>query len=95
MKKSRNQILIMLLLFSIQVFAQERVVVGTVVDENKIPLPGVNVLVQNTTIGTITDLDGNFSLSIPDDDDKILVFSSIGFTTQEVMVGDKEVFNIT
>ncbi|MDT0642720.1 SusC/RagA family TonB-linked outer membrane protein [Zunongwangia sp. F363] len=93
-KELRKLILFLLCLLSFQVWAQERVISGTVVDEDQMPLPGVNVAVQNSTIGTVTDFDGNFSLSIPDDDDNILVFSSIGFATQEVMVGDKTTFNI-
>jgi TonB family protein len=52
-------------------------------------LPGVNVIIKGTNIGTITDVEGNFHLSLPADQTEI-VFSSIGFESTEVAVGDKE-----
>ncbi len=91
----RKSILIILSLISFQVFAQEREVSGTVIDEEGLPLPGVNVIEKNTNNGTVTDFDGNFSLEIADTEDAILVFSSIGFVEQEVVVGDKTTFNIS
>ncbi|MDT0675398.1 SusC/RagA family TonB-linked outer membrane protein [Autumnicola musiva] len=94
-KKLRNSILLILLLFSVQVWAQQREIAGTVVDEEGVPLPGVNVLVKNTTTGTVTDFDGNFRLEVPDKDNTILVFSSIGFAEQEIMIGEKNNFNIS
>src|SRR5690554_4133603 len=48
-------------------------------------IPGVNILVKNTTIGTVTDIDGNYSITLPSGSET-LVFSSIGFVTQEVAV---------
>src|SRR5690606_22381626 len=48
-------------------------------------IPGVNVLIKGTLTGTVTDMDGNFALDVPNEDD-ILVFSSIGYLTQEVAV---------
>ncbi|MEK6479398.1 TonB-dependent receptor [Catalinimonas sp. 4WD22] len=51
-------------------------------------LPGVNVMVKGSNIGTITDIDGNYNLNVPNNDD-ILVFSSIGYTTQEVPVNGR------
>ena len=88
-KKFRTSILILLCLFSIQVWAQEREISGTVVDEKGLPLPGVNVIEKNTSNGTVTDFDGNFSLTIPDKDETILVFSSLGFVEKEIVIGDK------
>ena len=46
---------------------QEKTITGTVTDEQGVPLPGVNVMLKGTTVGTITDLDGNFKLSVPED----------------------------
>lgn len=66
---------------------------GTVVDENGLTLPGVNVLERGTTNGTTTDASGVFSLSIQDEE-SILVFSFIGYQTQEVTVGAQTVFSI-
>lgn len=61
---------------------------GKVTDENGAGLPGVNVLVKGTTRGTITDIDGNYSILTTGEDD-ILVFSFIGYISQEVPVGTK------
>lgn len=61
---------------------------GTVTDESDVPLPGVNVLVKGTTLGTTTDVDGRYSLEIQDPNG-ILVFSFIGYVTQEVEIGSR------
>ncbi len=63
----------------------QRTVTGTVVDESETPLPGVTVVVKGTTIGTVTDNEGNFSLAVPESG-KILVFSFIGMKMQEVPI---------
>lgn len=65
-----------------------QVVSGIVSDEINSPLPGVNVLEKGTTNGTTTDANGRFSLSVADEN-SILVFSFIGFVTQEVVVGSR------
>ena len=57
-------------------------------------IPGVNILVKNTTIGTVTDIDGNYSITLPSGSET-LVFSSIGFVTQEVAVNGKAILDIT
>src|SRR5690606_40108129 len=63
---------------------------GTVTDYTSgEALPGVNILIQGTTTGTITDMSGNFSLSVPSSD-AVLVFSFIGYETEEVTVGDRK-----
>jgi len=67
---------------------------GKVTDENDEGLPGVNVLVKNTTTGTVTDIDGNYRFSVPDDA-QVLVFSSVGYETQEVGIGNQSVINIS
>ncbi|HTF18484.1 MAG TPA: TonB-dependent receptor [Chryseolinea sp.] len=67
---------------------------GTVKDEQGIAVPGVNVLVKSTTNGTTTDVDGHFSLEVPDES-SILIFSFIGYTSQEVTVGGQTNLNIT
>ena len=69
--------------------AQERKVTGTVTGaEDNAPMPGVNVVVKGLTTGTITDVNGNFSISVPGND-AVLVFSFIGFNPQEVVVGSQ------
>jgi len=63
---------------------QDQVVTGTVTTSTDgMPLPGVSIVVRGTTIGTQTDFDGNYSLEVPDDN-AILVFSYVGFLTQEI-----------
>lgn len=57
------------------------------------PIPGVNVVVKGSTVGTITDVDGKFSISVPADG--VLVFSYIGHVTEEVPVGDRTVVDIS
>ena len=68
-------------------------ITGTVVDENSEPMPGVNILVKNTTTGTVTDIDGKYRLNAPDEA-TILVFSSIGYTTEEVNIGGQSIINL-
>ncbi len=67
---------------------------GQVTGEEGEGLPGVNVLEKGTTNGTITDIDGNFRLSVAGSQ-SVLVFSFIGFQPQEVVVGDQNRFNIS
>ena len=62
--------------------AQAKVVTGQVLDTNGEPIIGANVVVKGTTAGTITDLDGNYSLEVPEN--ATLVFSYIGMTPQEI-----------
>lgn len=74
-------------------FAQGRQVNGTVKDAAGEPMIGVNVLVKGTTNGTITDFDGNFSLSGVKDND-VLSVTYIGYITQEVKVGNQKTINV-
>lgn len=68
-------------LFVQPLFAQTRTVKGTVVDESGIPMPGVTVVVKNTTQGVSTDFDGKYTIQAKQGD--VLVFSYVGFSTQE------------
>jgi TonB-linked SusC/RagA family outer membrane protein len=69
-------------------------VTGTVKDETDAPLPGVNVIVKGTTNGTTTDSDGNYAIDAPSSD-AVLVFSFIGYTTQEILIGSQTMINIS
>ena len=72
----------------------EKTITGKVTDlSNGEELPGVNILVKGTTIGTITDVEGNYRLTAPDDAET-LVFSSVGYTSEEVAIGDQTVINL-
>ena len=84
-----------ILLLCSTAWAQDRTVRGTVTtSEDDSALPGVNVLVKGTTQGTVTDVDGNYSLSVPGED-AVLVFSSVGFEAQEVTVGARSRIDIS
>jgi TonB-linked SusC/RagA family outer membrane protein len=69
-------------------------ITGAVIAEDGEPLVGVNVLVKGTTIGTTTDIAGKFSLDVTQED-AVLIFSYIGFTTQEITLGNRTVINIS
>jgi TonB-dependent starch-binding outer membrane protein SusC len=73
---------------------QQPAISGTVTDSSGQPLPGVTVVVKGTTQGTVTNADGNYSLTnIPED--ATLVFSFVGMKTQEVEVGNQTNINVT
>src|SRR4051794_22784223 len=57
-------------------------------------VPGVNVLVKGTSIGAVTDVDGRYTIGLPEQN-SILVFSFIGFKTQEVEAGDRTIIDVT
>lgn len=79
--------------FSMVSYAQSTVS-GLVKDsESNTGLPGVNVLIKGSGIGTVTDIDGNYSLSVPDDAD-VLVFSSVGYETSEVEINGRNTINV-
>lgn len=73
---------------------RNKVIKGMVVDSAGVPLPGVSLYVKNMrNVGTTTDVDGKYLISIPDDA-KTLVFSFVGFVTQEVTVGAGTTINV-
>ncbi|GAA0877769.1 TonB-dependent receptor [Algoriphagus jejuensis] len=74
--------------------AQTREVSGVVISgEDNLPLPGVSILLKGSTSGTVTDVDGKFKIAV-DSDQSVLVFSFIGFTTHELVVGAQSVFDV-
>ncbi len=75
------------------VYAQQKSVSGSVKDKNGQSLPGVTIVVKGTTVGTITDMDGKFTLPIPAGA-QTLVFSFVGMTTLESPIGNQSVFNV-
>lgn len=77
-------------------YAQAQTVSGKVsAAGDQTPLPGVSVLIKGTTIGTSTDSNGDFTISNPDLGNGTLVFSYIGFATQEISVNNQTVLNVT
>ena len=90
----RNLCFVFVMLVVQCAFAQDRTITGTVTDNKQEPLIGVNVVVKgNTSVGAITDLDGKYSLSVPEGK-ATLVFSYIGYVTQEVSVGSRNTVDV-
>lgn len=76
------------------VATQQRAVSGKVTDESGQPLPGATIVIKGTTRGTVTNADGEYSISsLPED--ATLVFSFIGMRTQEIIVGNQSSINVT
>lgn len=93
--RKRFMITFLLLLFSgTAILAQENITVtGTVTSQgDNLPLPGVNVIEQGTSNGVVTDLDGNYSISVPDD--AVLNFSYIGFESETILVNGQSNIDI-
>lgn len=82
-----------LVLFSLGTILAQRTVTGTVTDENGEVLIGASVLVKGTTSGTVTELDGSYSVRVPEGG-SVLVFSYTGFTTMEVTLGAGNVYDV-
>ena len=83
-------VIICLLPMSIQAATTQdgtKTVTGIVLDDQNETMPGVNVVVKGSNTGVVTDIDGNYSILVSSND--ILVFSFIGYTTQEIAVGNK------
>ncbi len=83
----------MLIAFSSFVFAQEKVVSGIVSSASEGSLPGVSVLVKGTSIGTITNAEGSFTIKVPSSD-AVLVFSAIGYAGIEIKVENKSKLDV-
>src|SRR5690606_8204666 len=79
---------------SMSVTMAQTTVRGKVTDETGTGLPGVNILVKGTTAGTTSDVNGDYSLSVSGSD-AVLVFSFIGYETQEVAVGGRSSIDVT
>ena len=90
--------LLLLFLFgvaSLTVSAQPKTITGTILDSDGLGLPGVNVVVKGTTTGTVSNIDGNYSLPLQDVAGVTLVYSFIGFETQEIVLGNQTSINVT
>ncbi|MBW6537715.1 MAG: SusC/RagA family TonB-linked outer membrane protein [Mariniphaga sp.] len=94
MRKIAFFLSILLFMGSLAVNAQTRVITGKVTSaEDDSPIPGVSILVMGTTLGTVTDIDGNYSLQVPEGAQN-LVFSFVGMAAQEVAIAGRSVINI-
>ena len=79
--------------FSVHVNAQQSVNGTVTSSDDESGLPGVNVLLKGTNQGTVTDVDGNYNIEVPDGN-AILVFSSVGFIEQEVAIANRTLINV-
>ena len=77
--------LAMMLMLVLVAQAQEKLVTGTVLDESGAGMPGVNVIVRGTAVGSVTDINGGFSLNAKESD--VLAFTFVGYKTQDITVG--------
>lgn len=78
----------------IQIIIQGVEVTGRVISsEDNEGLPGVNVIVKGTSTGTVTDVEGNYKIEVPDSE-SILVFSSVGFNQEEILIGNQTVIRV-
>lgn len=68
-------------------------VTGTVMDTDGLTMPGVNIVVKGTTTGVVSDIDGNFAITVPGKG-AVLTFSFVGYLTQEITVGNKSTLNV-
>src|SRR5688500_14416565 len=83
---SAGLLAILLLLLTQPVLAQQRVLTGVVTGEDNSTLPGVSIVAKGTSLGTVTDAAGKFTISVPEDTET-LVFTFVGMKTKEVQVG--------
>lgn len=93
LRLTRTSLVIVFLVMFSSTYAQERIVSGTVTDTDNLSVPGVNIVKKGTTSGTTTDSEGKFSISVSDND--VLIFSFIGFRSQEIVVGSKTAISVT
>lgn len=82
------------LLSQLSASAQQKTISGMVIDDDKVPIPGASIIVKGTTVGTVTDFNGKFTLKIPDSA-KSLVFNFVGLTPKEIPLGTVNVYNVT
>ncbi|TRX60007.1 TonB-dependent receptor [Fulvivirga sp. M361] len=95
MKKTLQVVLLLLFPLAVALAqAQEVTVSGKVIDEKNEALPGANVIVKGTTIGTVTDVDGNYTLTVPSNAET-LTFSFVGYLTEESPINAQSVINMT
>ncbi len=89
-----NLLLLILLKPNAGASVADKKITGKVLDsKDSSPLPGVNVLIKGTGIGTSTDASGNYEINVPNES-SVLVFSFVGFSSQEITVGTKSVIDV-
>ncbi|MEM9859504.1 MAG: TonB-dependent receptor, partial [Bacteroidota bacterium] len=94
MKKNLLIILLIIMSPGFSAMAQSVTVTGQVLSEENEGLPGVNIIVEGTSTGTVTDIDGNYSIAVPQSGSN-LVFSFVGYRTQTVPIGGRSQIDLT
>ncbi len=92
-KKILNFLVLGLLLSSSTILAQSKTVSGTITDESGVPLAGANVILKGTSVGVSSNFDGQYAINL--ENDGTLVFSMLGFTTQEISTSGQTVINVS
>ena len=87
-------LVLLLVLLAVSLTLAQRTISGNVIDESGESLIGATVLVKGTTTGTVTDIDGNYSIRVPEGNN-LLEFSYTGYSTQEVEIGSSTIVNVT
>lgn len=89
----RTAFFICLMFFSLEIYAQQKTVTGTITTANGDPIPGVNIVEKGTTNGTVSDFDGKYSITASNG--SVLVFTSIGIKTKEITLGQASTYNVS
>ncbi|MCL6216951.1 SusC/RagA family TonB-linked outer membrane protein [Zunongwangia pacifica] len=94
MKKKLLLLFTLFMVLAVQIIhAQQKTVSGKILDENGLPLPGVNVIEEGTSNGTQTDFNGDYTIAVKTG--ATLIFSYVGFITQKTVVGERDVYDLT
>jgi len=93
MNEKRFLLLFFFLIITLGIFAQDVQVKGKVIDDNGDTLPGVSIVIEGTTRGAITDMDGKYSITVGAN--STLLFSYVGYATQRINVNDQTEINVT
>jgi TonB-linked SusC/RagA family outer membrane protein len=88
-------IMLSIIMLGVFGFSQAQTVSGKVIDANGVPLIGVNVLLKNTSTGTVTDFDGQYQLQVGNQSNATLVFTYVGYEEKEMPIAGKTVINVT
>ncbi|NEW84090.1 MAG: TonB-dependent receptor [Mariniphaga sp.] len=87
-------LVLLLAMVTSMAFAQQKTITGKVIDETGATVPGVSVMVKGTTVGTVTDIDGKYSLSVPAKGE-VLNFGFVGMISQDVQIGQRTSIDVT
>ncbi|UMB54335.1 TonB-dependent receptor [Lutibacter sp. A64] len=91
--KTTFRYVVLMLLISFSTYAQQGLIKGNVTDKTGQPIPGASILLKGTEVGTISDFDGNYQLSVENPSTAVLIFSYIGMKTVEINVMGKTAIN--